>query len=79
MNMTVSDTVGSYAVEVHNIPGATFRIDGYLAGSPDLAGTTINTLTSGLNADIFLRDPTAPDTAGGGGGCKLVGPGGLVG
>ena len=46
VNMTTSDANGNYNLEVHSRPGATFRVDAYKAGAPDLAGTTKNTLTA---------------------------------
>lgn len=39
----------------------------YLIGSPDKAGTTVNTLVPGSTVNIFLRDPTIADSSGGGG------------
>lgn len=42
---TVSDANGYYSLEVtSNASGLTFKVDAYLAGSPDVAGTTVNTL-----------------------------------
>ena len=46
-------------------PGVLYNIDAYLAGTPDLAGTTVNTLAGSSNVNIYLRDPTAPTSAGG--------------
>jgi hypothetical protein len=40
----------------------------YKTGSPDKAGTTLNTLVPGSAPSIYLRDPTAADSAGAGSG-----------
>lgn len=45
VNMSTSDANGNYSIEVHSNPGATFQVDAYLPGSPDRAGTTVNTLS----------------------------------
>ena len=39
---TVSDAAGAFSVAVTE--GLQFRLDAYLAGSPDVAGTTVNTV-----------------------------------
>lgn len=44
VNMGTSDANGNYSIEVYSSPGVTFNVDAYKAGSPDLAGTTVNTL-----------------------------------
>jgi hypothetical protein len=43
---TVSDANGNYSLDVTVSAGTglTFFCNGYLAGSPDVAGTTVNTL-----------------------------------
>lgn len=41
--VAVSDASGYYEIPVAN-PQGTYKVDAYLAGSPDIAGTTINTL-----------------------------------
>ena len=45
VNMGTSDANGNYSLEVHSLPGCRFRVDAYKAGAPDVAGTTVNTLT----------------------------------
>ena len=40
-----SDANGNYTVDVMDRPGVTFQVDAYKSGSPDVAGTTLNTLT----------------------------------
>jgi hypothetical protein len=44
MGVTVSDAAGKYAFTLLVQPG-TYYVVAYLAGSPDVAGTTVNTLT----------------------------------
>lgn len=41
---TISDATGNYAIEIVGDRSLTFFAVAYKAGSPDLAGTTINTL-----------------------------------
>jgi hypothetical protein len=43
-NYTISDASGNYAIEIAGDRSITFQAVAYLPGSPDLAGTTINTL-----------------------------------
>jgi hypothetical protein len=44
-NTTVSDANGNYTLEVNGpATGFTFYLVAYLAGSPDVAGTSVNTL-----------------------------------
>lgn len=43
---TVSDSLGNYAVHVSGNGGEQFKTLAYLAGAPDVAGTTVNTLTA---------------------------------
>ena len=45
VNTGTSDASGNYSIEVHSKTGATFRCVAYKGGSPDVAGTTVNTLT----------------------------------
>lgn len=46
VNMTTSDaTSGAYSMEVHSQPGCQFVLSAYKAGSPDVTGATVNTLT----------------------------------
>ena len=52
--------------------GQQYYIVAYKAGSPDIAGTTLNTLTSNgamvpADTSVYLRDPTTADSGGGGG------------
>ncbi len=42
MDQTVSDGSGNYTL--NNVGGGTYYIAAYLAGSPDLAGASLNTL-----------------------------------
>lgn len=52
VNMTVSNaTTGAYRMEVNTAPGNLYQIDAYLNGSPDRAGTTVNTLQPNLETD----------------------------
>ena len=44
VNSTVSDANGNYSIDVYAGPNATFRVQSYKAGAPDVAGTTVNTL-----------------------------------
>ena len=44
VNTGISDASGNYSIEVYASSGVTFSVDAYKAGSPDLAGTTVNTL-----------------------------------
>lgn len=43
---TISDAAGNYAVEISGDLGLTFYVRGYKTGSPDVAGTTVNTLVA---------------------------------
>jgi hypothetical protein len=43
---TISDASGNYAIEVAGDLGITFTAVAYLAGSPDVCGTTVNTLVA---------------------------------
>jgi hypothetical protein len=43
---TISDASGNYQIEIAGDRGITFRVDAYLAGSPDVSGTSVNTLTA---------------------------------
>lgn len=43
---TISDASGNYAVEIAGDIGLTFYVRCYKVGSPDLAGTTVNTLVA---------------------------------
>ena len=45
MNQTVSDGSGNYSFTLYSPPGP-FYVVAYLAGSPDVAGTTVNTLAA---------------------------------
>ena len=40
-----SDANGNYSVDVFDRPGVKFQVDAYKPGAPDVAGTTLNTLT----------------------------------
>ena len=53
VNMTVSNSVGAYKLDVHSVPGVLFQVDAYLSGSPDRAGTTVNTLAANLDTDFY--------------------------
>jgi hypothetical protein len=51
--------------------GQSYYVVAYKTGAPDLAGTTLNTLTASgplppTNTSVYLRDPTLPDSGGGG-------------
>lgn len=43
---TVSDSLGNYAIHVSGAEGENFYVRAYLSGAPDVAGTTVNTLTA---------------------------------
>jgi hypothetical protein len=43
---TISDANGNYAIEIAGDRGLSLFAEAYLAGSPDVAGTTINTLVA---------------------------------
>ena len=45
MGQTISDGSGNYSFTLYSPPGP-FYIIAYLAGSPDVAGTTVNTLVA---------------------------------
>ena len=47
---TTSDGSGNYAVEISGDMGITFFANAYLSSSPNVAGTTINTLVASGNA-----------------------------
>lgn len=43
---TISDELGNYAIHVAGVEGENFYARAYLSGAPDVAGTTVNTLTA---------------------------------
>lgn len=49
-------------------PGELYYAVAYKAGAPDVAGTTQNILAGDSSVNIYLRDPTAADSAGVGSG-----------
>ena len=52
VNSTISNSVtGAYRLEVNANPKNQYNIDAYLIGSPDRAGTTVNTLVGNLETD----------------------------
>jgi hypothetical protein len=54
VNMSVSNTTtGAYKVDVNSRPGTLYQVDAYLTGSPDRAGTTVNTLQANLDTDFY--------------------------
>jgi hypothetical protein len=53
VGISVSSATGAYKVDVHSKPGVQFQIDAYLTGSPDRAGTTVNTLQANLDTDFY--------------------------
>lgn len=61
--MGTSDGAGAFSLAVPT--NTAYQLTGYLSGSPDKAGITKNTVVPGT-VDIYLRDPTAADTGGGG-------------
>jgi hypothetical protein len=75
----LSDGSGNFAVDVPM--HVAYQLTGYQVGFPDVAGITRNDVVPTTpSTSIFLRDPTATDTPGGGGTCQLAGNGGgLVG
>jgi hypothetical protein len=52
----VSNSDGSWLINSNN--GGRHYLVAYKTGSPDLAGTTLNTLQSSVGIPIYLRDPT---------------------
>jgi hypothetical protein len=66
----LSDGSGNFVFVLGSNVGL-FYIVAYKDGAPDLAGTTINELIAvdqvGIPVDVFLRDPTLPDSGGPGG------------
>lgn len=60
---TVSDGSGAFSLLLRNID---YQLSAYKAGSPDLAGITKNTVTPVAATTIYLRDPTVPNSGGGG-------------
>lgn len=68
---TTSDGSGIWTMDL--APGY-YQFDGYLFGSPDKAGTTrVNIASPSTSVDIFMRDPTAIDPAGGSAVYRVVG------
>ena len=61
-NRCVSDVGGAYRLFV--TPAVAKYAVAYLAGAPDKAGTTKNTIVGGNTVSIYLRDPTAADAGG---------------
>lgn len=55
VGMTTSDANGNYSIEVYSSSTATFNVDAYKAGSPDVAGTTLNTLTGTATTGAAAR------------------------
>lgn len=74
VSSTVSDSLGNYSFI--GSPSTVYYLIAYKAGSPDVAGTTLNTVIATdppLATPIYLDDPTVPDTAGGSGAFRVVG------
>lgn len=65
---TVSDGSGNFTCFLIMTAGGPFFLNGYLPGSPDLAGTTRNNIVISDSMSIYMRDPTVADAPGGGGG-----------
>ena len=61
-NRLNSDVDGAYRCFV--TPAVSKYAVAYLAGAPDRAGTTKNTIVGGDVVSIYLRDPTVADSAG---------------
>lgn len=57
----VSDGSGIFAFSPVS-PGLLYYAVAYLAGAPDLAGTTTNVLAGSSSVNIYLRDPTVADS-----------------
>jgi len=51
--VTSHPTTGAYKMEVNSVENNRYNIDAYLTGSPDRAGTTVNTLTKNLDTDPY--------------------------
>jgi hypothetical protein len=66
LQMTVSDGSGNFSFTVGQ--GQAFQLEGYKAGSPDIAGVTRVDVALGSTVKIFLRDPTLPDSGAAGSG-----------
>lgn len=62
ISVTTSDGSGNFSFDL--APGM-YQFDAYKTGSPDLAGTTTETITPTSVISIYLRDPTAADSGGG--------------
>lgn len=63
INVTISDGSGLWTMDL--APGY-YQFDGYLFGSPDLAGTTkVNVTSPSTSVSLYMRDPTAADAPGG--------------
>ena len=60
-----SDGSGNFAIAVPM--NVAYQLTGYLAGSPDRAGITKDSVVPGSVPLIYLRDPTAADSGGAGG------------
>lgn len=63
---TTSDGSGTYSVTVPM--NVAYQLDAYKTAATPLAGITLNTVVPGVTTDIYLRDPTAADSAGAGSG-----------
>ena len=59
----VSDGSGNYSTTLPR--NTAYQATAYLTGSPDRAGITKNNVTPGT-VNVYLRDPTTADSAGGG-------------
>jgi hypothetical protein len=55
---------GSWLMNSNN--SGTHYLVAYKAGSPDVAGTTLDTLRASDGINIYLRNPTIPESSGGG-------------
>lgn len=60
-----SDGIGAFSFSQVS-PGELYYCVAYKVGSPDVAGTTSQLLAGTISINIYLRDPTAQDSAGGG-------------
>jgi len=78
METTVSNaTTGAFSFGMVGLSQA-YYVVAYKVGAPDLAGTTLNTLTGDgnvppANTSVYLRDPTTPDIGGGSAAYRVIG------
>lgn len=60
VDIVISDASGNFSVKTPDL-AKTYYITAYLAGSPSLSGSTLNTLVPDTSVDVYLDDPTKVD------------------